>query len=91
MFKIQAIALTKEQIARYKPPPNPAKMSDTRAKKFVAERGNKSWEVDALKPEVLNKILTDAILDHLDIDQYEAMCDAEEGDKEILQGLLDQL
>jgi hypothetical protein len=65
-FEIEPIALSKAQIKQYNPPPNPAKLTDPRAKDYIAEHGNKSWEVDALKPEVLNQILTRAIEKHLD-------------------------
>lgn len=55
------IALTREQIDHFNPPPNPAKMSDSRAAKFVAEHGASSWEVDALPPDVLVGIIDTAI------------------------------
>lgn len=76
-FSVKAIALTKKQIELYKPPSNPAKVSDARAAKFIRERGSKSWEVDALKPEVLNQILEDSILSLIDLDMYESMVSSE--------------
>jgi len=60
-FKIDAIALSWDQIQQYTPPPNPAKIDDPRAKGYIEQYGEYSWEVDALKPQVLNQILTDAI------------------------------
>ena len=67
-FEVVPIALTREQIRQYNPPPNPAKITDPRAKDFIALHGNTSWEVDALKPEVLNRLLHDAISDNLEQD-----------------------
>ncbi len=52
-LEVIPIALTKEQIEKYSPPPNPAKITDSRAKWYIEKYGNKSWEVDALRPEVL--------------------------------------
>lgn len=44
------IALTMEQIKQYNPPPNPAKITDKRAKEYIRQFGGMSWEVDALPP-----------------------------------------
>jgi hypothetical protein len=90
-FKVVSIALTREQIDQYNPPPNPAKLSDPRSGKFLRDHGNQSWEVDALRPEVLNAILTEAIRSRIDISLYESILEAEEEDKERLTQLKDQL
>lgn len=85
------IALTKEQIRKYNPPPNPAKRTDPRANKFIEEHGATSWEVDALPPNVLNKLLEDAIKENINIDRYEEIVNRESADKEKLQALIEQL
>lgn len=90
-FEIIAVALTRDQIRQYNPPPNPAKMQDPRARDYVSAHGRKSWEVDALKPEVLNQILEDAIADHMDAEQYARMVRIEEKDRKKLRGLLKHL
>lgn len=51
------IALNMEQIGLYNPPPNPAKLSDTRAKGYIENYGKSSWELDALKPTVLDELI----------------------------------
>ena len=48
------------QIERYNPPPNPAKVTDTRAKAYIAEFGNESWELDALEPRVIADLIQEA-------------------------------
>lgn len=60
------IALSMEQIEQYNPPPNPAKQNDTRYKKYAEAYGAHSWELDALPPDVLSKLITDNILLRLD-------------------------
>jgi hypothetical protein len=67
---VDHIALTDEQISKYNPPPNPAKVSDPRAKDYIAKYGNTSWEVDALRPDVLHKLVTSAIEDKIDMDLF---------------------
>jgi len=80
-FHITGIALTMDQIEEYDPPPNPAKITDPRATQYIEEFGESSWEVDALRPEVLNQIITDAITERIDMDLYKSILEKEEGDK----------
>jgi hypothetical protein len=62
-FKIIPIGLTMEQIEQYKPPHNPAQITDPRAKDYVKKFGQKSWEVDALDPDTMIEIVEDKILE----------------------------
>ena len=86
-FGIKPIALTMEQIEFYNPPKNPAKLTDPRAKWYIKEYGESSWEVDALEPKILNKLLTNNINESIDIDLYNSVLEKEEEDKKILEKL----
>lgn len=86
-FEIVPIALTREQIDQYQPPPNPAKRTDSRFNKFEEKHGDVSYEVDALRPEVLNQILTNAIEEHIDRPLYESIVRQESEDRNRLKGL----
>jgi hypothetical protein len=79
------IALTYEQVQHYKPPPNPAKLTDPRAADFVAKYGNSSWEVDALAPAVLDQIISEAIEGVLDQSLMDRVVEQEEEDKRKLR------
>ncbi len=72
-FEILPIALTLEQIQEHDPPPNPAKLTDPRAKDFILVHGNQSWEVDALRPDVLHSLLEASINDHIDLNLFESV------------------
>jgi len=61
---VKRIALNWDQVQQYDPPPNPAKLSDSRAAKYIDEYGTESWELDALDPSVLDDLITEEI-DHL--------------------------
>lgn len=50
---VRRIALTMAQIQQYSPPPNPAKITDSRATGYIDEFGYQSWELDALEPSVI--------------------------------------
>jgi hypothetical protein len=78
--EVDHIALTDEQIAKYNPPPNPAKVTDPRAGKYIAEYGKTSWEVDALTPTVLNALIESKILDLIDYSNYEDILEQEKID-----------
>ena len=84
-FKIVHVALTKSQIKKYNLPPNPAKVSDPRAKWYIEEHGKISWEVDAMKPQVMRKIVEDEIQNHIDIDKYNVWIDKEKKEKQALK------
>lgn len=69
--EVDHIALTDEQISKYNPPPNPAKVSDPRAKDYIAKYGNTSWEVDALRPDVLHKLVVSSIESRIDMNLFD--------------------
>jgi len=55
--KIKRVALTFDQIDEYNPPPNPAKVTDSRYDKYVEKYGESSWELDALEPSVITELV----------------------------------
>lgn len=58
---VKRIALNMAQIEQYNPPPNPAKLSDSRAAKYVEEYGDESWELDALEPSVITALIEEEV------------------------------
>lgn len=58
---VRRIALNYNQIQQYAPPPNPTKMTDSRAESYVERFGMQSWELDALDPNTLTQLITDEI------------------------------
>jgi hypothetical protein len=56
-FSVERIALNMDQVEEYNPPPNPAKETDARFKKYQAQYGDESWELDALDPTVLADLI----------------------------------
>jgi hypothetical protein len=80
-FEIVPVGLTMEQIKAYNPPPNPAKITDPRAKDYIKKFGNVSWEVDALTPEMMREIVTAGIEKHIDKNLFSIMLEKEKADK----------
>lgn len=85
VFEIIPIALTMEQIKSHNPPPNPAKITDPRAKDYIAKFGKTSWEVDALPPKVLNQLLEDSILSLIDLDKFNASIARQERERKAVE------
>ena len=87
--EVKRIALTQEQIKKYNHPQNPAKIKDPRARDYIAKFGNTSWEVDALNPDVLHKIIRKAIEELIDLNKFEAKLEQEKEDKKKLEKFKD--
>jgi hypothetical protein len=78
-----------DQIREYNPPPNPAKFTDSRASSYVAEFGTKSWELDALSPQVIAGLITKNVLQLRDDSVYQVQKDREEKGKAQLEKISD--
>jgi hypothetical protein len=87
---VKRIALTMEQIRKYNPPPNPAKITDSRASKYIEEYGDESWELDALEPRVITDLIKNEVTAYRDDELYQAICDKEEQEKSELQMLCER-
>jgi hypothetical protein len=85
VFEVRHIALTGEQIKMYRPPPNPAKITDPRAKAYIEEHGDKSWEVDALRPDVMIKLVEKSVQDLIDLEKMTQIMDKEKKDMKQLE------
>lgn len=59
--RIKRIALNWDQVEQYNPPPNPAKLTDSRADGYIRKFGLESWELDALEPTVIDRLIRDQI------------------------------
>jgi len=74
-MKFERLALNMDQVEQYTPPPNPAKITDSRANAYIAEFGDESWELDALEPAVLEALVRTAVAGIVD---DEAMAGAQD-------------
>ena len=85
IFTLNRIALTMSQIREYDPPPNPAKLTDSRSNKYVKAYGNESWELDALEPTVLTGLIRDAVFELRDEDAWDGALEKEDTAKSQLR------
>ena len=83
--EVRQIGLTTEQVKLYAPPPNPAKITDPRAKKYIEEFGNTSWEVDALNPKILHSLVREGVEGLIDMKLFKEKLKQEEKDKKSMK------
>ena len=88
---VEKLALTWTQIQQYNPPPNPTKLSDSRAEAYIEKHGHESWEVDALDPATLQQIITDSFERIIDMELMDEIKAKEEKDKERLRKAVEEL
>jgi len=63
---VRRIALNMDQVQRYNPPPNPAKLTDSRVGAYLRDYGHQSWELDALDPATMDELITSHIVEQRD-------------------------
>ena len=77
---VDRLALNWDQVETYNPPPNPAKLTDSRAEAYIANFGLSSWELDALDPTTLAGLIETSVVALRDDRLWaEAVAQEEEG------------
>lgn len=87
---VHRVALNMDQIELYNPPENPAKLSDTRAEKYIHEFGYSSWELDALDPSVLAALVTSKVEELREYDKWKALVEKQQAWRDELAELANQ-
>jgi len=64
-------ALNMVQVQKHRPPPNPAKVTDSRFEAYRKLYGDSSWELDALDPRTLSDIIRRAVLHFRDEPKFQ--------------------
>lgn len=90
-IEVNKVAITMEQIEEHNPPPNPAKITDPRAAKYIERHGDSSWEVDALPPNVLADLIRAEFERVIDVSLMDAVKEREEEDKQKLKAAVGRL
>lgn len=88
---VQRLALNMAQVRQYNPPPNPAKITDSRAAAYMAEHGDESWELDALSPAVISDLIEQAVLKVRDESLWDAALAREATERDMLDNIIEEL
>lgn len=84
-IEVERLALNMDQVTQYDPPPNPAKITDSRAVGYIRIHGNESWELDALEPTVIDTLIRDAIDQYRDRNKWDLVVEREDTHKALLR------
>ena len=87
MFNFRRIALNMEQIEEFAPPPNPAKLTDSRCGSYISKYGNESWELDALEPKVIHDLITNNVTEFWDYEEVLKVRARVESEKEVMESV----
>lgn len=84
--EVRRVALTAAQVEQYELPPQPGKETDSRARGFVERHGRLvQVELDALPPDTLQALYTEALSEFWDSDAFEAAMSREAEERRALE------
>lgn len=89
-FQFERLALTMPQIEEHDPPPQWAKVTDSRYGEYVYNYGEDVWELDALPPDTLRDVVRDRILELRDEDLFQELKEMDDAMVADLQHYADQ-
>jgi hypothetical protein len=81
---VRRIALNMDQVEEFNPPPNPAKVTDSRAEQYILEHGDESWELDSLEPSMMVELVRASILEVREARIWDEKEEEENQDRAIL-------
>lgn len=90
LFYVKRIALNWDQVQQYSPPPNPAKMTDSRVNDYISKFGDESWELDALEPTVISDLISEQITNIVNMDIWEEDQEREKREKNEVRQISDK-
>jgi hypothetical protein len=91
MIRVVRCALTYEQVERYKLAPNPTKKVSQGRKWYISQYEDRCWELDAVPPEELRKIIEETITRFINAEKWKATIEEIEKEKETLKEKLSKL
>lgn len=83
--EVRRMALNWDQIQQYNPPPNPAKETDSRHAAYAAQFGPSSWELDALEPTVIDRLISDEVNAMIYRDAWEGVISRSQDERDELR------
>jgi hypothetical protein len=86
-FMFKRVAVTLEQVAKWRLPSRPTKRSDTRSRYFQGE----SVEIDAIEPSQLRTLVSDCIVQHVDGAELSRIREIEAAERDTLAHIAAQL
>lgn len=86
---VHRVALNLDQVTQWKLPENPAKMTDSRAEDYVEKFGEASWELDAIPPAELVRLVEGQITSLIERTQWNRDLDTQNRERSDLQDIIE--
>lgn len=88
--EVRRLALNMDQVEAHSPPPNPAKITDSRFESYSRQYGDESWELDALEPRMIADLIETNVEALIDEDKFQARMAEKEHTKQMFCELADR-
>lgn len=88
--EVRRLALNMDQVEAHSPPPNPAKITDSRFESYSRQYGDESWELDALEPRMIADLIETNVEALIDEDKFQARMAEKEYTKQMFSELADR-
>jgi len=85
--EVRRLALNWDQVEAHKPPPNPCKITDSRATGYIRKFGRESWELDALDPAFISNLLRREFESEIDKGRWDEAIEREKKARERLAAM----
>lgn len=89
-MEVRRLALNMNQVEQYHPPPNPAKLTDSRVGAYLREFGSDSWELDALEPAVIAGLIRNEIESLINDNEWNAAKERQQQGRDELGQIADR-
>jgi len=91
LVEVRRLALNMDQVDQYGPPPNPTKLTDSRAGEYVRRFGYECWELDALEPRTIVDLIDTTIASLVDDSQWEIDQQRQAEAREAIEAVADSM
>ena len=90
--EVKRIALSFDQVQKYKLVPNPTKITDSRVGAYMARYGDECWELDAIEPDELVRLVHEsAEAEITNWDAWNELKDQDEKEREKIRLAIEEL
>lgn len=89
--QVVRLALNMDQVNQYDPPPNPAKVTDSRFEDYQRKYGDESWELDALEPQVIQNLIENNVTRVRNYDKWSEALRQEALERQELTDILEEV
>jgi hypothetical protein len=90
-IKVEKVALTYNEVRKYNLSPNPTKTADPRAREYVSKFGNQCWELDAIEPNELQRLVSESIVKHIDAEKWNKTLEEEKQERQELEKVFSEI